>query len=452
MIRRGAGRLLPGGHTPDRAARGARAAPRRALAWRWSAAAGWRGPRGAVITEAVSRLLAFLVWILTSLAVLAGMHWYLWTRLVRDPAVGDPWRRILTIVFAVLTLALPAGILALRLAPRPLDRIVPVAAFTWLGLAFLLFVAVLALDLARLAVQSAALVADLARAHPDPPDDPARRIFVARLVAGTAVAATAGVSAFAFRSATGPAEIEEVPVRLERLPPALSGLTIAQITDLHVGPTIGERAVRRIVDQVNAIRPDVVAVTGDLVDGTVRELGPAVGQLSRLEARHGVYFVTGNHEYYSGVGPWLEELARLGIRVLRNERVSIGDPGASLDLAGVDDWSSRGFGGGHGLDLPRALDGRDADRALVLLAHQPRGIGDAVRAGVELQISGHTHGGQIVPFNLFVRAAYPYVKGLHRHEEDGRSGQIFVSRGTGYWGPPLRLGAPPEVAKIVLTS
>jgi predicted MPP superfamily phosphohydrolase len=400
----------------------------------------------------VPRPLSFLAFLLTSLAILGGMHWYLWMRLVRDPALADPWRRILAIAFVALTLALPAGMLALRLAPRPLDRIVPIAAFTWLGLAFLLFVAVLALDLARLVAQGASLLADLARARPDPPQDPARRIFVARALAGTAVAATAGVSALSFRSATGPAEITEIPVRLERLPRALSGLTIAQITDLHVGPTIGERHVRRIVEQVNAMRPDLVAVTGDLVDGTVRELGAAVGHLGRLQARHGVYFVTGNHEYYSGVGPWLAELSRLGLRVLRNERVEIGDAGASLDLAGVHDWSTRRFDGSERQDLDRALAGRDPERALVLLAHQPRGIEEAVRAGVELQISGHTHGGQIVPFNLLVRAVYPYVKGLHRHEEGGRSGQIFVSRGTGYWGPPLRLGSPPEIAKLVLTA
>ena len=397
-------------------------------------------------------MLSFATFLTISLLVLGGMHWFLWARLVRDPALAEPWRRILAFAFLLLTCSLPVGVLALRFAPRPLDRLVPIAAFTWLGLAFLLFVAVLALDLARLVAEGGALLADWMRAAPAPPDDPGRRIFVARALAGTAVAATAGASALAFRSATGPAEVTEVPVRLERLPPALSGLTIAQITDLHVGPTIGERQVRRIVEQVNALHPDVVAVTGDLVDGSVRELGAAVAPLGRLAARHGVFFVTGNHEYYSGVGAWLAEVRRLGMRVLRNERVSLGDAGASFDLAGVDDWSSHGFGDGHGLDLERALERRDPGRSLVLLAHQPRGVGAAVSAGVELQISGHTHGGQIVPFNLLVRAMYPYVKGLYRHEEGGRSGQIFVSRGTGYWGPPMRLGVPPEIAKIVLTS
>jgi predicted MPP superfamily phosphohydrolase len=402
----------------------------------------------------VSRVLSFALFIAISLAILGGMHWYLWIRLVRDPALAEPWRRILSVAFLVLTFSVPIGMLALRLAPRPLDRLVPVVAFTWLGLAFLLFVAVLALDLARLAAEGAGLALAHLRSLPEPPADPSRRIFVARALAGTAVAAAAGTSAIAFRSATGPAEVTEVSVTLERFPRALSGFTVAQVSDLHVGPTIGERHVRRIVEQVKALRPDLVAITGDLVDGTVPELGEAVAHLATLSPRHGVFFVTGNHEYYSGVGPWMAELRRLGVRVLRNERVAVGDPGASFDLAGVDDWSARGFGDGHGHDLDAALAGRDPDRSLVLLAHQPRtsAVADAVRAGVELQLSGHTHGGQIAPWNVVVAAVFPYVKGLYRHAEEGRAGQVFVSRGAGYWGPPMRLGAPPEIAKIVLAS
>jgi predicted MPP superfamily phosphohydrolase len=401
----------------------------------------------------VSRsVLSFAVFIAVSVAVLGGMHGYLWVRLVRDPALPEPWRRIATVVLVLLAFAVPLGMLALRFAPRPLAQLVPVIAFTWLGLAFLLFSAVLVLDAVRLAGQAAAWLAEWVRSQPEPPANAERRVFVARVVAGTATLATAGASAYAFRSARGPAEVTEVPVRLERLPKALSGLTIAQITDLHVGPTIGNRHVQRVVEQVNAIRPDVVAVTGDLVDGSVAQLGAAISHLGNLRARHGVYFVTGNHEYYSGVVEWLAELRRLGVRVLRNERVTVGDAGASIDLAGVNDWGARGLGGGYGPDLERALAGREPERGLVLLAHQPRGVDEAVRAGVELQISGHTHGGQIAPFNLVVGAVYPYLKGLYPHAEGDRHGQIFVSRGTGYWGPPLRLGSPPEIAKIVLTS
>jgi predicted MPP superfamily phosphohydrolase len=406
--------------------------------------------------EAVHRLLPFVVFFAIALVLLGGMHWYLWLRLVRDPALAEPWRRILSVALGVLTFSVPIGMLALRLAPRPLNKLIPAAAFTWLGVGFLLFVAVLAFDLARLAAQGVTLLADYLRATPEPPQDPARRVFVARALAGTAVIASAGVSAYAFRKATGPAEVNEVPVSLERLPRALSGLTIAQVSDLHVGPTIGERDVRRIVDQVNALRPDLVAITGDLVDDTVAEVGRAISHLGRLQARHGVYFVTGNHEYYvdggRGTAEWLAELRRLGVRVLRNERVAVGDAGASFDLAGVDDYSAPGAGFTANLD--RALAGRDEDRSLVLLAHQPRvsSVGEAVRAGVELQVSGHTHGGQIAPWNLVVAAVFPYVKGLYRHQDEDRHGQVFVSRGTGYWGPPLRLGAPPEIAKLVLTT
>jgi len=401
----------------------------------------------------VSRpVLSWLLFLAVSVAVLGGMHAYLWVRLVRDPALPEPWRRVATVALALLAFAMPLAFAAMRLAPRPLSQLVPAVAFTWLGVAFLLFCAFLLADLFRLAASGGAWLAEWVRNRPDPPADPDRRLFLARAVAGSTALVTAGTSAFAFRSATGPAEITEVPVRLERLPPALSGLSIAQVTDLHVGPTIGEREVRRVVDQTNALRADVIAVTGDLVDGSVRELGATIAHLGRLRAPHGVFFVTGNHEYYSGVDAWIAELGRLGIRVLRNERVRIGDAGASLDLAGVDDAGAARFGNGHGLDLPGALAGRDPDRSLVLLAHQPRGIAAAVRAGVELQLSGHTHGGQIVPFNLLVGAFYPYVRGLHRHVEGEAAGQIFVSRGTGYWGPPFRLGSPPEIAKIVLTA
>jgi predicted MPP superfamily phosphohydrolase len=399
----------------------------------------------------VTRALQIAVFLAVSLGIVGGMHGYLWLRLVRDPALPEPWRRIATVGLVLLAVAVPLGIIALRFGERPLARILPVVAFTWLGVAFLLFSAVLFLDAVRLAGAAAAWFADWVRARPAPPSDPERRAFVARVVAGGAVLATAGASAYAFRSATGPAEITEVPVKLERLPPSLSGLTIAQVTDLHVGVTIGEREVRRVVDQVNALRPDVVAVTGDLVDGSVEQLGQAVSHLGRLQARHGVYFVTGNHEYYSGVAEWLAELRRLGLRVLQNERVVVGDAGASIDLAGVNDY---GAVGGHRYPaaLDRALAGRDPDRGLVLLAHQPRGVGEAVSAGVELQISGHTHGGQIAPFNLLVGAFFPYLRGLYTRVEGDRRGQVFVSRGTGYWGPPLRLGSPPEIAKIVLTT
>ncbi len=244
------------------------------------------------------------------------------------------------------------------------------------------------------------------------------------------------------------APVKDVDIPLPDLPPALDGFTIVQLSDIHVGPTIKGDYLEAIVSRVNGLNADAVAITGDLVDGSVHELAEHTEPLARLQARHGVFFVTGNHEYYSGVAEWVPFLSGLGMRVLRNERVALGDGGpggATFDLAGVDDWSAR-------MDLPAALAGRDPDRGLVLMAHQPREVDEAVRQGVELQLSGHTHGGQIFPFSLAVRAASPYVKGLYRGVGPAGAGQLYVSRGTGYWGPPMRLGAPPELTRLVLTT
>jgi hypothetical protein len=404
----------------------------------------------------VARVLQFLLFLLIMLAVVGGMHYYLWIRLVRDPALAEPWRRIATTAIVLGALSIPAGMFAWRLVGHPLPRLLPLAAYAWLGVAFLLFSSVLLLDLVRWIGVAASWLASTFRGVPEPPASPERRLFLARAVAGGAVLVAGTAAASGLRSAVGEPQVSEVPVKMERLPRALSGFTIAHVSDLHVGPTIGTREVERVVEETNALRPDLVVITGDLVDGTVAELREAVAALGRLKARHGVAFVTGNHEYYTrdGVESWMAELRRLGVRVLRNERMTVGDRGpggASFDLAGIDDWRSRGMAPGHGPDLARALAGRDPDRSLVLLQHQPLGFPEAVGQGVELQLSGHTHGGQIFPFSLLVGAVYRFPKGLFRHAENGRQGHIYVSRGTGYWGPPMRVGNPPEIARIVLS-
>jgi uncharacterized protein len=397
-------------------------------------------------------LLGFAAFLLVSTSILGGIHGYVWLRLVRDTGLPEPWRRAAGILLALLALGIPLGLFLGRRASGWTARLAPAAAAAWLGTVFVLFCSVAVLDLVRLSAGGLGFVLDWMRSRVDPPADPERRLFVARAMAGGALLIAGGATAGSLRSALGPARIHEVPVRLERLPPALSGYTVAQISDLHVGPALRAPTVRRVVEQTNALKPDLVAITGDLVDGSVEELGSTVAELARLRARHGVVFVTGNHEYYSGVEPWLAELRRLGIRVLQQERIEVGEPGASFDLAGVDDWGyAASRPGGYAGALGRALAGRDPERSLVLLQHQPRGVDEAVRAGVELQLSGHTHGGQIFPFTLLVAAVYPYVAGLYPHRSGSDRGQIFVSRGTGFWGPPMRLGSPPEIAKIVLT-
>lgn len=241
--------------------------------------------------------------------------------------------------------------------------------------------------------------------------------------------------------------IVKINIPVTGLPLALHGFSIAQISDVHVGPTIKRSFVEGIVRRVNALQADMVAVTGDLVDGSVQQLSSHTAPLAALAARHGAYFVTGNHEYYSGESAWTAEIRRLGLRVLKNEHVVLKHDGASLVLAGVTDFSAHHFDLAQRSDPAAAMYGAPADAgARILLAHQPSSAAAAEQAGFDVQISGHTHGGQFWPWNLFVRFFQPFTGGLHRL----KNLWVYVSRGTGYWGPPNRFGVPSEITHIRL--
>ena len=241
--------------------------------------------------------------------------------------------------------------------------------------------------------------------------------------------------------------VREVDVPIDGLPAALQGFTIAQISDLHVGPTVKGRFVRAVVDRVNTLKADAVAITGDLVDGRVQDLAQDVASLADLRSRHGTFFVTGNHEYYSGAAEWTALLRTLGLRVLQDEHVVLEHDGAQLVLAGVADHSARHFDATHRSDPHAAMAGAPRAAGLrVLLAHQPRSAEAAASAGFDVQLSGHTHGGQFWPWNLLVKLQQPFVAGLHRWQELW----VYTSRGTGYWGPPKRLGAPSEITHLRL--
>lgn len=241
--------------------------------------------------------------------------------------------------------------------------------------------------------------------------------------------------------------VVEVKIPLAGLPQALHGFSIAQISDVHVGPTIKRGFVEGIVRRVNDLNADLIAVTGDLVDGTVPQLAVHTAPLAALTARHGAYFVTGNHEYYSGERAWTAEIRRLGLQVLKNEHVVLEHDGASLVLAGVTDFSAHRYDPAQRSDPSAALRGAPADAgAKILLAHQPSSAAAAASAGFDVQISGHTHGGQFWPWNLLVHRFQPFTSGLHRL----RNLWVYVSRGTGYWGPPNRFGVPSEITRIRL--
>ena len=243
--------------------------------------------------------------------------------------------------------------------------------------------------------------------------------------------------------------VRRVPVTLRTLDPALDGLRIVTFSDGHLSATYGGRRFERLVEIVNAQRPDVVAIVGDLVDGDVDELAGDAAPLADLVSEQGVFFVTGNHEYFVDTRAWLRHLPTLGVEVLRNERVAIRRGAASFDLAGIDDRTAASSGlAGHGADLDAALDGRDDAVPVVLLAHQPVQVEQARAAGVDLQLSGHTHGGQLWPFDYAIRLDQPAVEGLSRHGDT----QLYVTSGAGYWGPPMRIGARPEVTVVELRA
>ncbi|AWK11046.1 hypothetical protein DDQ41_21430 [Streptomyces spongiicola] len=288
----------------------------------------------------------------------------------------------------------------------------------------------------------APVTADVSPADGRPAGGVTRRLFVARVVGGAAAAAAAGTVGYGTYGVLRGPSVKRVTVPLARLPRAAHGYRIAVVSDIHIGPVLGRAHTQRIVDAINATQPDLVAVVGDLVDGSVADLGSAAEPLARLRARDGSFFVTGNHEYFSGADAWVDHVRELGLTPLRNDRVEIG----GFDLAGVDDVA--GEREGQGPDFARALGDRDRARAAVLLAHQPVVIHEAVRHGVDLQLSGHTHGGQLWPANYLAAMANPTLAGLERYGDT----QLYVSRGAGAWGPPVRVGAPSDITVVELAS
>jgi uncharacterized protein len=284
----------------------------------------------------------------------------------------------------------------------------------------------------------AAAILPLSRAHVH---------LLSSVSAATAVGLAVLATGVGFANARRRARIVRVRIPLADLPPALHGFTIAQVSDVHVGRTIKRAYVESIVRAVNGLEADLIAVTGDLVDGTVEELAAHTAPFGELRARHGAFFVTGNHEYYSGERPWMGELARLGLRVLMNEHVVLTHRGARIVVAGVTDFSAHHFDPAQRSDPGAAIAGAPADAgARILLAHQPRTAPGAARAGFDLQLSGHTHGGQFWPWMFFVRLQQPFTAGLHRLGKMW----VYISRGTGYWGPPKRFGAPSEITLLEL--
>ena len=367
------------------------------------------------------------------LSLLALLHFYIGVRLL--PAMDLHPAGVATgvLLLALSTVLLPAGLLSSRFKRwRGADQL------AWAGLLAMgffssLLVLTFVRDLALLALTAFNAVS------PTMLRGSAFAVPLAALV----------VTLVGFFNARRVAGVVQVEVPIKGLPAALQGYSIVQISDIHVGPTIKRGYLNAIVTRVNALQPDAIAITGDLVDGSVKRLALHTAPLGRLVARDGTFFVTGNHEYYSGADEWIAELRRLGLTVLMNQHVVCEREGETLMIAGVTDFTAHQFHESHRSDPQRAAAGAPANlRARILLAHQPRSASAAAAAGFDLQLSGHTHGGQFFPWNLFVPLQQPFTAGLNRLSQLW----VYTSRGTVYWGPPKRFGAPSEITCVRLVA
>jgi predicted MPP superfamily phosphohydrolase len=386
----------------------------------------------------------FLIFLLVAVTVVTSVHYYLYRRLVVAPQLPLPWSVVVRRALVVLGASIPLSFFAIRLLGVQASRYFVCPIYVWLGLMTLFFFTFLALDLIRAGAWAVARVSG----HEQLLAAPERKLLLARVAAWTAAAVVLPAAGIGVVRGLGVPQVKPVQVTLPGLPRQLDGFKIAQLTDLHLGPMRSGDWLAQVVAKTNAQKPDLVAITGDLVDGSVADLAADVASLRSLQAPAGVFFVTGNHEYFNDLEGWMQHLPELGVRVLHNQRVSIRRGNAAFDLAGVDDAAGRRFAPGHGTNVPQALSGRDPTRPVVLLAHQPRVIEAAARHGVGLVLSGHTHGGQLWPFTYLVALSQPYLSGLHDHAGT----RIYVSQGTGFWGPPMRLGTTAEITLVTLRS
>ena len=354
-------------------------------------------------------------------SILGAIHLYIWQRFVAAPDLPEPWFAVATVAIFALAPGLVLAMLAGRRLPRASARPLLFFAYTWFGFAVYLLIGA--------ALSNLACAVGLAGA----------RSAAIGGAGGAALVVLYGL----VHARRGPF-VRRVRVPLANLPASADGYTIVQLTDVHIGHVLGRDFAANVARRVNALAPDLIVLTGDIVDGRLSELVPHVEPLRELRAVDGVFAVTGNHEYYWDVDAWLAHLGSLGMRFLRNERVTVR---GAFELAGVDDSTSAAMAVGHGEDIPRALAGRDPALPLVLLAHHPSSIARAQAAGVDLQLSGHTHGGQLLPLGWLSRLFEPHVAGLARFGATW----LYVSEGTGFWGPPLRVGTSCEIAAITLS-
>jgi predicted MPP superfamily phosphohydrolase len=399
--------------------------------------------------------MTFLLWFLIVFVLLSLGYGYVGWRLIISANLQSPWNIIAWSILIVFLLLPPLSIfLQVNRFENAWGELLSWTAYLSLGFFSLLFTILIIRDLIWLTALGASnfisLIRDFLEHKPITVTqvDPERRQFIIQSIKLGIVGISGMLTGYGLYEARRRPAVINVEVPISNLPPELEGFRILQITDIRAGLTVKRGFVETVVEQANELTPDLIAFTGDLVDGSVPHLRHEVTPMAELAAPYGRYFITGNHEYYSGAEPWVDEADRLGFTVLLNEHRVLQHGTSRILLAGVTDSSAGQFLKNHASSPEAAISGAPTCHAKILLAHQPRSLYAAAPLGFDLQISGHTHGGQFFPWNLLAAAGQPYISGLHKYQNTW----IYVSRGTGYWGPPIRLAARSEITVIKLTA
>jgi len=396
-----------------------------------------------------------IFFLIAVVGILTSMYGFIGWRIIVPAGLAPPWNWISFVILIVFLLIPPVPIILRAYGiDNSLSNLLAWIGYLSLGFFSLVFTFIVMRDLIWLITLAAQKVFLLVRDFFNFGDsaaglfNPGRRHFFINSINLGILSLAGAFAGYGLFEARRRPKVVKVLVPINDLPDDLEGFRIVQITDIHVSPTIKRDYVQNIVDQANSLKPDVIVFTGDLADDSVPHLRDEVAPLAELSAPYGSYFVTGNHEYYSGVEDWLKEVERLGFTVLVNEHRVLQRGAGAVLLAGVTDYNAGQILPQHASNPEASLNGVSSSHVKILLAHQPRSIYAAANLGFDLQISGHTHGGQYFPWHFVVGLQQPYIAGLHRHDKTW----IYVSRGAGYWGPPLRIGARSEITVIKLTS
>lgn len=393
----------------------------------------------------MNELTMFLVWIGIMITVLSIGYFYMAWRLIMPFHLEAPQKQIAYTLLSLMYIIPFSSFFLVRIAEKYTGL------YSWIGyisLGFLsfVFVALVFRDVLWLAGLGTQKLMALFSSGPSVLDAAKREFLIQSTNLGVlGVAGT--LTAYGVYEARKRPGIVNIDVPIASLPAAFDGFRIVQISDIHAGLTIKRDFIETVAEEITKLSPDMIAFTGDMADGSVPHLKHDLEPLAKVYAPHGKFFVTGNHEYYSGVDQWTAHARDMGYDVLMNEHRLVTKNGASFVLAGVTDYSGGGFSPAHKSDPAKAFAGAPADTARVLLAHQPRSLFHIDGLGIDLVMMGHTHGGQFFPWNLVATIGQPFIKGLNKF---GEKTWAYVSKGTGYWGPPVRVGARSEITVLTL--